>query len=161
VLDTSTGLYQPEPVWLSGKVQTFLNKFVFPAMWICVLVAVARPIYFITRQGFVTRDFALFTVPFVVATAMMLRLSVRLQQVGYAGGHLIISNYRKEAWVPFRHVESVDSPWWYKRRMVRIRFREPTPFGSTIYYLPKWGSFRALFRSPDEELKKVLAEMSV
>ncbi len=42
--------------------------------------------------------------------------------------------------------------------MVRIRFRQQTPFGYTVYYLPKWGPLRCLYSAGYEELRRVLSE---
>jgi hypothetical protein len=68
-----------------------------------------------------------------------------------------VANYWREARIAFEDVEAVEPVWWYRGRMVRIRFRRETPFGDTVYYLPKWGPIRCLFAAPDEELREILA----
>ncbi len=93
----------------------------------------------------------------VAATVFMLWISARLQRVGYTGSSLVVANYWRDARIAFKEVEAVEPVWWYRNRMVRIRFHAPTPFGSTVYYLPKWGGLRAMFSSPDEELRSILS----
>jgi hypothetical protein len=105
----------------------------------------------------VAPGFRFFGVLVLAATVFMLWITARLQRVGYAGRNLVVANYWREALIAFRQVEAVEPVWWYRNRMVRIRFNEPTPFGSTVYYLPKWGGLRAMFSSPDEELRNILA----
>ena len=98
-----------------------------------------------------------FIVLFVVAsTVVMMWMTVHLQLVGYHGRELLIANYWREARVPFDQVAAVEPVWWYRSRLVRIRFKRPTAFGSCVYYLPKWGPLRALFSKPEEELRRVI-----
>ena len=145
------------PVWLSGAVVTFLNKLLFPALWLgglagLVLAALLRNGHVSIAPGF--RFFALLV---IAATVFMLWVSARIQRVGYAGTDLLVANYMREVRIPFTGVEAVESVWWYRNRMVRIRFRYQTPVGTMVYYLPKWGGLRAMFSSPDEELRSILS----
>jgi hypothetical protein len=80
-----------------------------------------------------------------------------LKKVGYSGRQLVVSNYWREVRIAFEDVDAVEPVWWYRGRMVRIRFRCETPFGDTVYYLPKWGPIRCLFDTPDQELRDILA----
>jgi hypothetical protein len=144
-------------VWLSGTVVTFLNKLLLPALWLgglagLVLAALIRNGHISIAPGF--RFFALLV---VAATVFMLWISARTQRVGYAGTDLVVANYWREARIPFKNVEAVESVWWYKNRMVRVRFSSATPFGTTVYYLPRWGGLRAMFSSPEEELRTILS----
>lgn len=153
----TTGTSQGQIVWLSGEITTFLNKLVFPVIWLGLISVVL--VAAIVRTGHISMasDLRLLVVVVFIATVFMLWFSMRLQRVGYSGRELVISNYWREARIPFDQVEAVEPVWWYRRRMVRIRFRSESPFGLVIYYLPKWAVIRCLWSSPDKELRALLS----
>jgi len=148
---------QDSPVWLSGAVVTVLNKLIFPALWLGCLAGLVLAALLRNGHISIAPGFRLLALLVVAATVFMLWISAHLQRVGYAGTNLVVANYWREARIPFRQVEAVESVWWYRNRMVRIRFSAGTPFGSTVYYLPRWGGVRALFASPDQELRTILS----
>ena len=78
------------------------------------------------------------------------------QRVGHCGRDLVVDNYLRQARIPFDDVEAVEPVWWYRGRLVRIRFRHRTPFGSLIYYMPKWGPMRAMFDTPEKDLQRLI-----
>jgi hypothetical protein len=143
-------------IWLSGAIVTFMSKLVMPAAWLAGLIAVPVWVYMKMGRISIRPDFQFIVWFALIATALLAWLTVHLQLVGYRGSELVIANYWREARVPFTQVEAVEAVWWYKGRLVRIRFATPTPFGSTVYYLPKWGSLRALFSSPERELRNII-----
>ena len=145
-----------QPVWLSGAILTFLNKVVFPTLWLTVMAWI--PIWVFVTQGriHISRGFGLIVLFVVASTAVLMWMTVHLQLVGYQGRELLIANYWRDARVPFAQVAAVESVWWYRSRLVRIRFHSPTPFGTCVYYLPKWGPLRGLFSKPEEELRRVI-----
>jgi hypothetical protein len=145
------------PVWLSGAIVTLLNKLVFPAIWLGCLAGLILAVLLRNGHIAIASGFRFFALLVGVATVFMLWISVRLQRVGYAGTNLVVANYWREERIPFKQVEAVEPVWWYRNRMVRIHFSAETPFGSTVYYLPKWGGLRAMFSSPDEELRTILS----
>jgi hypothetical protein len=146
-----------QPVWLSGAILTFLNKVVFPTLWITVLAWVVIWAFVTYGRISIRSGFGFIALFVVVGTVFMMWMAVRLQLVGYCGRELIVANYRREARIPFEQVAAVESVWWYRSRLVRIRFHRATPFGDCVYYLPKWGPLRGLFSKPEEELRRVLA----
>jgi hypothetical protein len=143
---------------LSGAVLTLLNKVVFPVVWVGGLAALLLWAFIKTGRISIAEDFRLLAALVVIATVFMLWLTARLQRVGYRGRELIVANYWRQARIPFEQVEAVEAVWWYRGRMVRIGFCERTPFGYTVYYLPKWGPLRCLYRAGDEELRRVLSD---
>ena len=68
----------------------------------------------------------------------------------------MVANYWREARIPFERIAAVESVRWYKGRLVRIRFNRKTPFGSIVYYMPKWGPARAMYSAPEEQLRSVI-----
>ncbi len=149
---------EPQTTWLSGIVVTFLNKLVLPVLWFAFVAGVPLWVYITVGRISVRSDFQFVVWFALIASVPLTWFTVHLQLVGYCGKELVVGNYWREARIPFDLVDSVDSPWWYRRRMVRIRFCGDTPFGRTVYYLPKWGFARALMRRPEEELQAVIDE---
>lgn len=144
-------------MWLSGEILTVLNKLVFPIVWLAAVAGFPLWVLLETGRLSIAPSFRLFVAVVLIATGFLLWQAAHLQRVGYWGRELIVANYWREARIPFEQVAAVEPVWWYRRRMVRIRFSRQTPFGSTVYYLPKWGPIRCLFASPEEELRRLLA----
>jgi len=149
------------PVWLSGAVLTPLNKYILPSIWTGALAALLISVLATTGRIRIAPGFEFLAAATVAATAFMLWFSSRLQRVGYCGRELVISNYWREARVPFEQVAAVEPVWWYRRRLVRFRFYGSTPFGSTVYYLPKWVPLRLVLPRPDEELRSIIGSPSL
>ncbi|HYM11547.1 MAG TPA: hypothetical protein VEU62_12490 [Bryobacterales bacterium] len=147
-------------IWLSGAVLTLLNKLVFPIVWVAAVGGALLWVFIQTGRISIQPGFRFICAFALLATAFAVWMTARLQRVGYCGRELIVANYWREARIPFEHVEAVEPVWWYRGRMVRIRFRERTPFGFTVYYLPKWGPLRCLFAAPDRELRDLIFSSS-
>jgi hypothetical protein len=137
---TNSAIAETHTTWLSGAVLTFVNKLVLPVIWLVALAGVTIWVYLTMGRISIRSDFQ-----FIVWL------------VGYNDRELVVANYWREARIPFESVEAVEPVWWYKGRLVRIVFNCRTPFGSVIYYMPKWGPFRAVFSAPEQELRKILA----
>jgi len=147
----------PHTVWLSGAILTALNKLILPTVWVGALTGILLWAIYTTGSLAVAEGFRLIAALALGATAFALWLTWRVQKVGYRGRQLVVANYWREARIAFEDVEAVEPVWWYWGRLVRIRFRRETPFGDTVYYLPKWGPARCLFARPDQELRDILA----
>ena len=143
-------------IWVSGAVVTFLNKLLFPPLWIGLNIGLLAWAYSLSDGISIAPDFRWLAALFVAATVFMLWFSVKLQRVGYAGRTLVVANYWREARIPFQQVAAVEPVWWYRRRLVRVRFNTRTPFGTWVYYLPKWGPMRFVMKPPDEELRNII-----
>lgn len=144
-------------IWLSGAIQTFLSKVVMPTLWMAILIG--APVWVYTTMGRISirSDFQVIVWFVLIATVPLTWFTVHLQLVGYSGRELVVANYWREARISFQQIEAVEPVWWYRGRLVRIRFDGRTPFGSTVYYMPKWGPLRAMFSAPEEELRRVIA----
>jgi hypothetical protein len=149
-------LVDEETQWLSGKFLTFLNKLVLPILWFAILLGV--PLWVIATAGqiSVASGFRFIVAFFLIATVPLTWLTFHLQRVGYSGRTLVIGNYLREARIPFEDVEAVEPVWWYRGRLVRIRFKSRTPFGSLVYYMPKWGPMRAMISQPEKDLQRLI-----
>jgi len=146
---------QDEPVWLSGAIVTFFSKLVMPVLWFAFALGAPTWVYITMGSISLKPDIVCFA---LIATVPLNWVTIHTQLVGYQGTDLVVANYWREARIPLKQVEAIESVWWYRGRLVRIRFRGPTPFGSLVYYLPKWGAFDAMFSSPEEELRRIIAD---
>lgn len=140
--------------WLSGTILTFLNKLVMPVLWLAILTGVPVWVYITMGRISIRPAFQLIVGFALIATVPLAWVTVHLQLVGYRGKEMVVANYWREARIPLQHVEAVEPVWWYKGRLVRVRFNRRTPFGSIVYYMPKWGAFRAMFSAPEQELRR-------
>lgn len=144
-------------VWISGEILTLLNKLVFPIVWFSLAAAIL--LFELVRTGgvFVPKGFGFIAVFGGFMTWLSAWSMARLERVGYSGRELVISNYWREVRVPFEQVQAVEPVWWYRRRMVRIRLGSRTPFGDTVYYIPKWAPLACFYSQPDEELRQLVS----
>jgi hypothetical protein len=152
----TTAVSGERTVWLSGEFTTFLNKLLFPVVWLALISGFFISAIIKNGRISVASDFRFLLVVILIATAFMLWFSLRLQRVGYCGKELVISSYWREARIPFDQVEAVEPVWWYRGRVVRIQLRSESPFGDAVYYLPKWGFVRCIWSSPDRELRELI-----
>ena len=154
---TNAAIAAAHTTWLSGTVLTFVNKLIMPVLWFAALAGVPIWVYVTMGRISIRSDFEFIVWFVLIATVPLTWVTVHLQLVGYQDRELVIANYWREARIPFKSVEAVEPVWWYKGRLVRIRFNCRTPFGSLVYYMPKWGPLRAAFSAPEQELRRVLA----
>ena len=154
---TTGASYEPI-IWLSGEVTTPLNKLVFPLLWLALITQLPFHLLVETWHTAMANDFRLLGALILIATVWMLWFSMRLHRVGYAGRELVVSNYLREARIPFEQVISVGSVWWYRRRLVRVELRSDAPIGPVIYYMPRWAMFRALWRAPEKDLRDLISQ---
>jgi len=143
-------------MWLSGAILTFLSKVVMPVLWSAFLIGAPVWVYLSVGRFAIRPDFQFIAWFAVIATIPLPWVTIHLQLVGYRGRELVIGNYWREGSVPFEAVQAVEPVWWYRGRLVRIRFKNRTAFGTVVYYLPKWGPLRTMLSSPEEALKRIV-----
>jgi hypothetical protein len=153
----ATGVSAERTVWLCGEFITLFNKLLFPVVWLALISGVLLSVFVRTGHISIASNARFLVGLFLIGTAFMVWFSVRLQRVGYAGKELVISNYWREARIPFAQVEAVEPVWWYRGRLVRVQLRSESTFGQVVYYLPKWGFIRCLWSSPDKELRELIS----
>ena len=143
-------------IWLSGAILTFLNKLVLPVLWLVLIAAYPLWVFAIAGRIRIAPGLEFIAWFLLIATGPLAWFTVHLQRVGYSGEELVVANYWREARIPFKNIQAVEPVWWYKGRLVRVRFASKTPFGSLVYYMPKWGPALAMFSPPEEKLRSVI-----
>jgi hypothetical protein len=73
------------PVWLSGEILTFLNKLVFPIIWLAFVVGTPMWVFIQTGRLSIAKGWGFLVAFALAATLFLLRLSARLERVGYSG----------------------------------------------------------------------------
>jgi hypothetical protein len=152
----TTGVSHQPTIWLSGEIITPLNKLIMPVPWIAALCWMPFNVLLRTGHIAVAPDFRLLLAMILIATIWMLWFSTRLCRVGYSGRELVISTYWREARVPFDRIVAIDSVWWYRRRLVKVELPPDSQVGPVVYYIPKWAMFRAMWSSPEKELRDLI-----
>ena len=148
----------PVERWLSGRLKTFLYKFIQPTVY--TVAALSAGLYK-THQSLIIGNtnsepiwlsFVFMAGTAIVYGALIFSLALRIQNVGYSGESLVVENRRRCARIPFENIEAVEQPFFWNQ-LVRVRFSCPTPFGSVVYCAPK-GFVLWPFSGPANELRR-------
>jgi hypothetical protein len=131
-----------------------------PVIGLVIVVGVPLWVYITRGRISVPPEFEFIVGFALIATPLLTWLIVHLQRVDYCGRELVVRNYWRDARIPLENIAAVEPVWWYKGRLVRIRFHRKTPFGSVVYYIPKRGPVRAMVSAPEEELRRVISTMT-
>jgi uncharacterized integral membrane protein len=132
-----------EPRMLSSK-QTFIVKFVTPALLVGVLIFVAVLAARAPRNAGVGLGDILFSIPgllalfsVVVAGYIVWWSLAKVKVVRMDERNLYISDYFREIQVPLVDVSDVRETRWSKTHPVTIAFQYGSEFGSEIVFIPK------------------------
>jgi hypothetical protein len=120
---------------------TFSQKYVFPLAWIVVAGGFNLLLWFGDRVfagfgpaplGMKITSFLLLLAPLIFARGLY-----RLKRVRMADDGLLISDFRRQVFVPFAEIASVSphdkiDP----SQPIEVRFRTPTEFGDVITFVP-------------------------
>jgi hypothetical protein len=138
-----------QPRTLSSS-QTSIMKFLFPIIWIGGFAG-GTAWLFLSPDSLQTGQDGppdpsmkwLFLVATIVGTIFIWWGCVRLKRVRMDDKALYISNYSREAIVPFANVAGVTENRWINIHPVTIQFHADTDFGSQVTFMPKtrWFAF--------------------
>ncbi len=127
---------------------TFWMKYVFPVVWISgfgsATILTAAP-----------QNKIVFLVAWSLGTIFILWANAGLKRVRIDERQLHVSNYSREICVPFSAIADVRQNRWINSRPITIYFRDATPFGDQVTFMPKQ---RFQFWSVDpvvDELKRL------
>lgn len=73
----------------------------------------------------------------VVGSAFILWGCSRLKRVRVDESGLLVSNYLKEIRIPFDDILDVTENRWINIHPVTIHFRQSTPFGERVVFMPR------------------------
>jgi hypothetical protein len=124
-----------------SSAQTFVIKFLCPALWIGGFAFVTLLLF---RQPDGAADPAMkwvFLLVTLVGTAFLFHFCVRLKRVVMDDTSLRVSNYREEIQVPLQDIERVTELRWVNIHPVTIHLVRPTDFGDRIVFMPTFRIF--------------------
>jgi hypothetical protein len=136
-----------------SSAQTFVMKFVFPAIWIPAFGGVALALWFADMDGHGAEQVPpavkwVFLAAWLAGTALIGSICVRLKRVRLADGLLYVGNYRCEIAVPLGSIDRIREIRWINIHPVTIHFRRSTEFGDSITFMPKARAFGFLSPHP-------------
>ena len=73
----------------------------------------------------------------LLGALVLWRTCMPLKRVELDESSLYISNFQKEIVVPLTELVEVKENRWINTRPITIRFRSPTEFGESIFFMPK------------------------
>jgi hypothetical protein len=122
---------------------TFVVKYVYPPVWIggfgvLTLLLFIAPEYFLSRSGDPPPVWVdnLFVVVWIVVSILIVATTIPLKRVFLDGNRLVVSNFRRDARIPLSDIATVTQNRWLKTRPVTVAFRNRTPFGRRIQFMP-------------------------
>jgi hypothetical protein len=126
---------------LSSKL-TFMQKFIFPALWTLGFGSGTLTMFFgpmLDKRGLPVPPAIkfLFLIIFVIGTPLIIRLSGKIKKVSIDGVQLIVSNYLSEDRIAFSQISDVKVIRWQKGNPILVTFRRPSKFGAEIVFMPK------------------------
>ena len=116
--------------------QTILMKIIFPMIWIPLFGMGALTVLF-SPSNDLTFPKLYFLFLWIVGSAFIYWLCIRLKKVSVDGGFLYVSNYVKEITVPLTEIYDVTENVWINIHPVTIHLKFPSEFGDKIRFMPK------------------------
>jgi hypothetical protein len=113
----------------SNRVSFFL-KFIFTTLWIIGVGIAAVMRYSRSQDDWILLLIWLITAPIVYF------MYGRIKKVEADASFLYISDFRHAVQVPQTQVADIIEKKWFNYHPVWIRFKEPTPFGKEIVFIP-------------------------
>lgn len=121
--------------------QTFIAKFIFPAIWISMFGAATLGMWLHPAHnsaGAMPEDQGLlFLALWIFGTLFLLFGPARLKRVRVDAKTLYVSNYFREIAVPVENISDVTENWLLNWHPVRVHFRDSTAFGSRVVFMPR------------------------
>jgi hypothetical protein len=146
-----------------SSLQTFLNKIVFPLIWIPVWGFGTVMMFFGSLEG---RNGEappkwFFLGAWVVGTAFIYWTCIRLKEVSVDDHFLYVSNYLKEIAIPLSDIYDVTENVWINLHPVTIHLRTPSEFGNKIVFMPTIRFFSFFSSHPVVKELKQLAQSNM
>jgi hypothetical protein len=127
-----------------SSVATIAFKIGFPAVWIGSFAVATGVLFFLSfdppadpATGSVLRWLPWYLlVMTVLGAAVFYRYALKLRWVAVAGDSLVVSDFHRRAVVPLAAVARVSRAL-RRPPLLWIEFRQPTPFGTRIIFMPR------------------------
>jgi hypothetical protein len=125
-----------------SSAQTFLTKFVFPAIWISGFGLGTLAQFLGGFHGPDTKPSPpdikwVFLAAWIVGTVFIYWACARLKRVRIEDSAICVSNYLREIRIPFDAITDVTENCWVNIHPVTIHLHSTTEFGDRITFMPK------------------------
>ena len=141
-----------------SSAQTFLVKFIPPAIWIGGFGFISVGRLFSKREdlGSSLGSFLLW----LVMSAFIYWTCARLKKVSVDDHNLYVSNYFREIAIPLSYITQVTENVWINHEPVTVHLQFSTEFGDTIVFMPKTRMFHLFSEHPVVGELRSLARLS-
>jgi hypothetical protein len=145
---------------ISSK-STFFYKFILYPFLISALGYIAFPgLFFGKVPGLPVWprefQFVLIIFWFIICLISWLDPCIRFKRIRLDEKNFYISNYFAEIQVPLLEIISVSENRWHKMNPVTLKFKNDTPFGTSVVFAPTERGFFASFK-PHPVVKEIMA----
>jgi len=120
---------------------TPLRKFVFPVLWILPF-GLGTLLLWLRADHTPQHVRWMFLFGWVLGSALIYTGGIRLKRVWVESEFLYVSNYLRTVAIPLNRIWSVRESRWLIPGVIKVTFRDPTPFGDRIYFKARWEFFR-------------------
>ncbi len=130
---------------VSSRITLFFRYVFFPSMG---LTSVVAAVVATTKPDFPSALAAGLVVGAAVTLSLLFHYARRLWSVHIDGDELVLSNLIRRVRIPARQLERVRSTALTAPQFVTLRFREDTPCGRRIAFIPPFRLFAIFTHSP-------------
>jgi hypothetical protein len=121
---------------------TFLMKIIFPVFWISIFGIVTIELCLDNLHGNNSEPPPaelkfIFLSAWIAGTTFILWLCAGLKRVRMDDKTLYVSNYSREIAISMSLIENVTENRWINIHPVTVYFKEDTPFGAKVTFMPK------------------------
>lgn len=117
---------------ISSSGMTFLEKVVFPTVWIGTFVVATGFMLYQNRPE--ALQFLALT---IIGAGILLPLAIKLKYVGMDDGYIYLTGLRRTAKIPLADVASIRQIPLLNIRLTRLNFCRTTIFGRSVLFIPK------------------------
>jgi hypothetical protein len=129
-----------------SSTQTLIAKWLFPALWISGFGIGTVLMWLHCAITVINAPRLQFLIVWLFGTMLLILGPSRLKRVHVDATNIYVSNYFREAAVPLANICGVTQNRLLNWHPIRVHFREPTAFGTSIVFMPRfrwsslWGS---------------------
>jgi hypothetical protein len=125
-----------------SSAKTFLMKYIFSSLWICgfgfgTLLLFFESFHAHGSNGPPEEMKWQFLAAWIGGSLFIWWGCARLKRVRTDGTVIFVSNYLEEFRIPVSEILAVSENRWINIHPVTIRLRHPSPFGSSIIFMPQ------------------------
>jgi hypothetical protein len=141
---------------ISSKATSLLKA--ISCLWIGLFLAVTLSLFYAKSTGsrVPLSLLLIFVAATIAGTVIMLRYCLPCRDVAIEGDSLVIRSLHRSAVVSFSEIEAIRQNRWLSTRQVTVYFRQPTPFGRSVIFMPQLVDWWVKFPATEHPIVKEL-----